>query len=50
MSDLLPVTAYLPDGNSYRINDSDDPFERMLAVIRFSFTKDLKFVVGFPTS
>jgi hypothetical protein len=25
------------------INDSDDPFERMLAVLRFSFTKDLKF-------
>ncbi|KAJ7718684.1 hypothetical protein DFH07DRAFT_933493 [Mycena maculata] len=28
------------------INDSDDPFERMLAVIRFTFTKDLKFVHG----
>ncbi|KAG6885560.1 hypothetical protein C0993_012803 [Termitomyces sp. T159_Od127] len=26
------------------INDSDDPFERMLAVLRFTFTKDLKFV------
>ncbi|KAF9457913.1 hypothetical protein BDZ94DRAFT_157704 [Collybia nuda] len=25
------------------INDSDDPFERMLAVLRFAFTKDLKF-------
>lgn len=29
------------------INDSDDPFERMLAVLRFAFTKDLKFVVRF---
>ncbi|KAJ6532767.1 hypothetical protein DFH09DRAFT_1182229 [Mycena vulgaris] len=28
------------------INDSDDPFERMLAVVRFTFTKDLKFVHG----
>ncbi|KAJ7255359.1 hypothetical protein C8J57DRAFT_607567 [Mycena rebaudengoi] len=28
------------------INDSDDPFERMLAVLRFTFTKDLKFVHG----
>ncbi|TFK72794.1 hypothetical protein BDN72DRAFT_791897 [Pluteus cervinus] len=28
------------------INDSDDPFERMLAVIRFAFTKDLKFING----
>ncbi|KAJ7253764.1 hypothetical protein B0H12DRAFT_1116519 [Mycena haematopus] len=26
------------------INDSEDPFERMLALIRFTFTKDLKFV------
>ncbi|TDL22059.1 hypothetical protein BD410DRAFT_749270 [Rickenella mellea] len=28
------------------INDSEDPFERMLAVIRFTFTKDLKFIRG----
>jgi len=28
------------------INDSDDPFLRMLAVIRFLFTKDIKFVVN----
>ncbi|KZT24149.1 hypothetical protein NEOLEDRAFT_1148783 [Neolentinus lepideus HHB14362 ss-1] len=28
------------------INDSDDAFERMLAVIRFTFTKDLKFIRG----
>ncbi|KAH7882303.1 hypothetical protein F5I97DRAFT_343960 [Phlebopus sp. FC_14] len=28
------------------INDSDNAFERMLAVIRFTFTKDLKFVHG----
>ena len=30
---------------SSSINDSDDPFERMLAVLRFSFSKDLKFIV-----
>ncbi|KAF9005270.1 hypothetical protein BDZ89DRAFT_1169023 [Hymenopellis radicata] len=28
------------------VNDSDDPFERMLAVLRFTFTKDLKYVSG----
>ncbi|KIM69489.1 hypothetical protein SCLCIDRAFT_1207922 [Scleroderma citrinum Foug A] len=28
------------------INDPDDPFERMLAVVRFTFTKDLKFIHG----
>ncbi|EIW74369.1 hypothetical protein CONPUDRAFT_133042 [Coniophora puteana RWD-64-598 SS2] len=28
------------------INDSNDAFERMLAVVRFTFTKDLKFVHG----
>ncbi|KAJ8489434.1 hypothetical protein ONZ45_g13594 [Pleurotus djamor] len=28
------------------INDSDDPFERMLATLRFTFTKDLKFIHG----
>ncbi|GLB39104.1 putative OSBP family protein [Lyophyllum shimeji] len=28
------------------INDTEDPFERMLAVLRFTFTKDLKFVHG----
>ncbi|KAG1731696.1 hypothetical protein EDB19DRAFT_1321784 [Suillus lakei] len=28
------------------INDSSDPFERILAVVRFMFTKDLKFVHG----
>ncbi|KAG7447051.1 uncharacterized protein BT62DRAFT_948930 [Guyanagaster necrorhizus] len=28
------------------INDSEDPFERMLAVLRFTFTKDLKYVSG----
>ncbi|OBZ77732.1 Isoleucine--tRNA ligase [Grifola frondosa] len=30
----------------HSINDSDDPFERMLAVIRFTFSKDLKFIRG----
>ncbi|KAF5382358.1 hypothetical protein D9757_012719 [Collybiopsis confluens] len=29
-----------------RINDSDDPFERMLAVIRFAATKDLQYIQG----
>lgn len=28
------------------INDSDDPFQRMLAALRFTFSKDLKFVHG----
>ncbi|KAI0371275.1 hypothetical protein BV20DRAFT_1017287 [Pilatotrama ljubarskyi] len=28
------------------VNDSDDPFERMLAVLRFTFSKDLKFIRG----
>ncbi|KAF8325785.1 uncharacterized protein EI90DRAFT_2931268 [Cantharellus anzutake] len=28
------------------INDSTDPFERMLAVLRFTFSKDLKFIHG----
>ncbi|KAL5507138.1 hypothetical protein ACEPAH_6594 [Sanghuangporus vaninii] len=28
------------------INDFEDPLERMLAVIRFTFTKDLKFIRG----
>ena len=32
--------------SAYSINDSDDPFERMLAVLRFTFSKDLKFVVS----
>jgi hypothetical protein len=29
-----------------RINDSDDNLMRMVAVLRFTFTKDLKFVHG----
>jgi hypothetical protein len=29
-----------------RINDSEDPFERMLAVLRFTFSKDLKHAVS----
>jgi len=28
------------------INDPEDPFERMLAVLRFAFSKDLKFIRG----
>ncbi|KAF8156867.1 hypothetical protein B0H34DRAFT_675257 [Crassisporium funariophilum] len=28
------------------INDSDDPFMRMLSVLRYAFTKDLKFIHG----
>lgn len=30
------------------IGDSDDDFERMLEVLRFWFTKDLKYVKGKP--
>jgi hypothetical protein len=26
------------------MGDSEDPFERMLSVLRFSFSKELKFV------
>ena len=28
------------------INDSEDSFERMLAALRFTFSKDLKFIVS----
>ncbi|KDR68350.1 hypothetical protein GALMADRAFT_256976 [Galerina marginata CBS 339.88] len=28
------------------INDSEDPFMRMIAMLRFTFTKDLKFIHG----
>jgi len=28
------------------INDSEDPLQRMLSVLRFAFSKELKFVVG----
>ncbi|KIP10835.1 hypothetical protein PHLGIDRAFT_125333 [Phlebiopsis gigantea 11061_1 CR5-6] len=28
------------------VNDSEDPFERMIAVLRFTFSKDLKFIHG----
>lgn len=31
---------------AYRINDSEDPFERMLALLRFYFAKDLKHIVS----
>lgn len=34
---------------SSRVNDNDEAFDRMLAVLRFTFTKDLKFVVGSVT-
>ena len=40
--DALPRPPTCP---TCRINDSDDPFERMLAVLRFTFSKDLKFIV-----
>ena len=32
----------------WSINDPDDQFQRMLAVIRFTFSKELKFVVRVP--
>jgi hypothetical protein len=28
-----------------RINESPDPFERLLALLRFLFSKDIKFIV-----
>lgn len=40
-SNVLSLLVLVP----HRINDSNDPFERMLAVVRFTFTKDLKFIV-----
>lgn len=33
-----------------RINDVEDPFYRMLAVVRFTFSKDLKFIVSLGVS
>jgi hypothetical protein len=33
-----------------RINDHEDPLERMLAVLRFTFSKDIRHVVRYLTS
>ena len=30
---------------AYRINDHEDPLDRMLAVLRFTFSKDIKHLV-----
>ena len=32
---------------SFSINDFEDPFMRMISVLRFTFTKEAKFVVAF---
>jgi hypothetical protein len=34
----------------YRIADAEDPFERMLAVLRFTFSKDLRHAVSCSSS
>jgi hypothetical protein len=31
---------------SQSVGDYDDPLDRMLAILRFTFTKELKFVVS----
>ena len=31
----------------FSINDFEDPFMRMISVLRFTFTKEAKFVVAF---
>lgn len=31
---------------THSIGDSQDPLDRMLAVLRFTFTKELKYVVS----
>ena len=44
---VLPCRALIASCDSHRsINDSDDAFERMIAAVRFTFTKDLKFIVS----
>lgn len=45
----LEYWNYLDQPNTFiAIGDSDDDFERMLEVLRFWFTKDLKYVHGKP--
>lgn len=45
----LEYWNYLDQPNAFvAIGDSDDAFDRMLEVIRFWFTKDLKYVKGKP--
>ncbi|KAF8970432.1 hypothetical protein BDZ97DRAFT_1914726 [Flammula alnicola] len=39
VKDIAAISA----GRFAGINDSDDPFMRMISVLRFAFTKDLKF-------
>ena len=47
---MLPINVVtsliiVPNTRVYRINDAEDPFDRMLAVVRFTFSKDLKIIV-----
>lgn len=45
----LEYWNYLDQPNTFvAIGDSNDEFERMLEVLRFWFTKDLKYVKGKP--
>ncbi|ATZ47320.1 hypothetical protein BCIN_02g06130 [Botrytis cinerea B05.10] len=45
----LEYWNYLDQPNTFvAIGDSDDPLDRMLEVMRFWFTKDLKYVKGKP--
>ncbi len=45
----LEYWNYLDQPNTFTaIGGSDDPFDRMLEVLRFWFTKDLKYVKGKP--
>lgn len=45
----LEYWNYLDQPNTFvAIGDSDDPLDRMLEVLRFWFTKDLKYVKGKP--
>ena len=43
---MVHVEKYYAYHLFYSINDSDDPFQRMLAVLRFTFSKELKFIVS----
>lgn len=45
----LEYWNYLDQPNTFiAIGDSDEPLDRMLEVLRFWFTKDLKYVKGKP--
>ncbi|KAF8734919.1 Oxysterol-binding protein, partial [Rhizoctonia solani] len=46
VKDIATINREIAELGLVRINDSDDNLMRMLAVLRFTFTKDLKFVHG----